>query len=230
MTRSWTWCASRKLFLDLPLAPDKLFGETMQIARPDRMYMWVVAHHGKADVTKVKGAPAGDLAQFQLKFTTTADNQTVDFVPGLGITKYLYAHNGTVAETHLRLAEFHAGAAATPAAEPAASAPAATLKDADNGGKVSLKVGQQVSLQLAGNPTTGYIWNVQPLDDKVLKQVGESSFKAESDLAGAPGVETFVFEAVAPGTATLSLAYARPWETDVKPDKTYSVEVTVTAP
>jgi hypothetical protein len=44
-----------------------------------------------------------------LSLITTADNQTLEFVPGLGITHYTYVHNGTTAEADVRLVEFHLG-------------------------------------------------------------------------------------------------------------------------
>lgn len=98
----------------------------------------------------------------------------------------------------------------------------------DNGREMELKKGQNLVVTLEGNPTTGYSWEVaEPLDQQVLRQVGEPEFKAESDLAGAGGEQILRFEAVNTGQTTLTLVYHRPWEKDVEPLETYSIQVVV---
>jgi inhibitor of cysteine peptidase len=102
----------------------------------------------------------------------------------------------------------------------------ATIDDA--GREMQLKKGQTLVVTLEGNPTTGYSWEVaEPLDEQVLRQVGEAEFKAESDLAGAGGVQVLRFEAVNAGTINLKLVYHRPWEKDVEPLETYSIQAVV---
>jgi inhibitor of cysteine peptidase len=98
----------------------------------------------------------------------------------------------------------------------------------DNGHEMQLKKGQTLVVTLEGNPTTGYSWEAaEPLDEQVLRQVGEAEFKAESDLVGAGGVQILRFEAVNAGQTTLKLVYHRPWEKDVEPLETYSIQVVV---
>ncbi len=99
---------------------------------------------------------------------------------------------------------------------------------ADDGREMQLKKGQTLVVTLEGNPTTGYSWEAaEPLDEQVLRQVGEAEFKAESEALGAGGVQTLRFEAVKAGTTTLKLVYHRPWEEDVDPLETYSIQVVV---
>jgi inhibitor of cysteine peptidase len=98
----------------------------------------------------------------------------------------------------------------------------------DNGSEMQLKKGQTLVVTLEGNPTTGYSWEVEePLDEQVLRQVGEAEFKAESEALGAGGVQILRFEAVNAGQITLKLVYHRPWEKDVEPLETYSIQVVV---
>ncbi len=98
----------------------------------------------------------------------------------------------------------------------------------DNGREMQLKKGQTLVVTLEANPTTGYTWEVaEPLDEQVLRQAGEPEFKPESDLAGAGGVQILRFDAVNVGQTTLKLAYHRPWEKDVEPLETYSIQVVV---
>jgi inhibitor of cysteine peptidase len=95
----------------------------------------------------------------------------------------------------------------------------------DNGREMELKKGQTLVVTLEGNPTTGYSWEVaEPLDEQVLRQVGEAEFKAESEALGAGGVQILRFEAVNAGQTTLKLVYHRPWEEGVEPLETYSLQ------
>ncbi len=96
-----------------------------------------------------------------------------------------------------------------------------------NGQKVTVKPGAEVTVELPGNPTTGYTWEATDLDVNVLKQAGEAEFKAESDLLGAPGMITLKFEAVAAGETTLKLIYHRTFEEGVAPESTFEVNVVV---
>jgi len=101
------------------------------------------------------------------------------------------------------------------------------LDAGDDGSQVELKAGQTLVVSLEGNPTTGYTWEAAELDEQVLQQVGETEFKPESDAIGAGGVQTLSFETANSGQTTLNLVYRRPWETDVEPAETFSVQVVV---
>ena len=98
----------------------------------------------------------------------------------------------------------------------------------DDGREMQFKKGQTLVVTLEGNPTTGYTWEVaETLDEQVLQQVGEPEFKAESEALGAGGVQILRFEAVNAGKTTLKLIYHRPWEKDVDPLQSYSIQVVV---
>jgi inhibitor of cysteine peptidase len=99
---------------------------------------------------------------------------------------------------------------------------------ADAGREMQLKKGQTLVVTLEGNPTTGYSWEVaEPLDEQVLRQVGEAEFEQESEALGAGGVQILRFEAVNAGKFTLKLVYHRPWEEGVEPLETYSLQIVV---
>ena len=97
----------------------------------------------------------------------------------------------------------------------------------DAGSQLELAQGQILVVSLESNPTTGYRWEVSGSTEPALRQVGEAEFEARSDLIGAPGVETFRFEAAGAGEMTLTLAYHRPWEEGIEPLETFSVQVAV---
>jgi len=101
------------------------------------------------------------------------------------------------------------------------------LDERNSGRRIELAKGQVLAISLKANPTTGYTWEVVEIDKHVLEQEGEAEFKPQSDLIGAPGVETFSFRAVNAGETFLKLGYRRPWEKDVETERTFSLRVIV---
>ena len=114
-----------------------------------------------------------------------------------------------------------------------ASAGGGPLKigEADNGKAFTVKVDDTIEVSIVGNPTTGYAWSAA-LSDKdaaILEQVGEPAYEqdqTQGQIVGAGGTYTFTFKAAAKGAATLTLVYARAWES-MEPLHTYAVAVTV---
>jgi inhibitor of cysteine peptidase len=101
------------------------------------------------------------------------------------------------------------------------------VTDADNGKQITIQPGQVVTVTLESNPTTGYSWQVMEIDNAILVQEGDPEYKQASGtggLVGAGGTETFRFKAIAAGETTLSLGYARPWES-VPPIQTFTIQV-----
>jgi inhibitor of cysteine peptidase len=101
------------------------------------------------------------------------------------------------------------------------------VTDKEAGGSVEVAKGGTLEITLEGNPTTGYTWEVESVDDKILKQDGEPEFKAESDAVGAGGMVTLKFKAEEAGETDLKLVYHRPWEEGEDPAETFEVSVTV---
>jgi inhibitor of cysteine peptidase len=104
----------------------------------------------------------------------------------------------------------------------------AQINAADKDKQVTVDAGDQLVITLDGNPTTGYIWEVQDLDTSLLRQAGEPKFSSSNpDLVGSGGTQTLTFTALKAGTTTLTLIYHRPWEKGVAPIDTFSVSVTI---
>ena len=102
-----------------------------------------------------------------------------------------------------------------------------SLSEGDSGSTVELRAGDTMEVVLDGNPTTGFEWETTDVDASVLNQLGDPGFEPDTNLMGSGGKFTFRFEAVASGQTLLKLVYHRPWETDVPPEKTFEVTVTV---
>ncbi|MDD5311095.1 MAG: protease inhibitor I42 family protein [Candidatus Omnitrophica bacterium] len=102
------------------------------------------------------------------------------------------------------------------------------LIEKDNGKLVELTTGNTLIVELPGNPTTGYMWEIVSVNTSVLKQVESATkFKADTKLTGSPGKVTLRFKAAGPGKTMLKLVCHRSWEKKIAPLKTFQVDVVV---
>jgi len=117
----------------------------------------------------------------------------------------------------------------------ASAAPASNtvaVDETSDGGAVTLSVGQELVIALAANPTTGFSWQVDRIDEAVLRQAGDAEFRPATSapgLAGAPSIETLRFQAAGAGETTLTLVYRRPFEAaeTPTPENSFTLRVTV---
>jgi hypothetical protein len=97
------------LILEWPLARGKKFCDADGLARDDGMYCWVVESSGPSALRGLAGIEPGQI-EYQLSYRTNPDDIAYTFLPKVGITSYEYHHHGTVADTELKLTEFHRSA------------------------------------------------------------------------------------------------------------------------
>lgn len=91
---------------------------------------------------------------------------------------------------------------------------------------VRLATGDTLVVNLDGNPTTGYLWEMTA-GRPILKQFGKPTFKPSRNLPGSGGKVTFRFVATAPGRTVLEMIYHRSFEKGVPPLKTFKLPVEV---
>jgi predicted secreted protein len=113
-----------------------------------------------------------------------------------------------------------AAAAESPAAPPAPAAPSAPLTDTD--AERTLKVGEEVEVQLPESAGTGYAWELSapPPAGVVLvdKRVDVPARPAGSaPVAGGGQTVVFRLRATAPGRADLVFVHRQPWR-EPQPD------------
>jgi inhibitor of cysteine peptidase len=101
------------------------------------------------------------------------------------------------------------------------------LVEEDSGGTIVMFAGETFEIVLEGNPTTGYQWEVEPLDTPSLEQIGQPSYELSSDAIGAGGIYTFRFRAAAVGSTGVRLLYRRSFEKDVPPARVFEANVLV---
>ena len=89
-------------------------------------------------------------------------------------------------------------------------------------------VGETFTLELDANATTGYSWSQKIKDTNVVTYVTNLYVAKVTDpqIVGSGGTDTFTFKAVGKGTTTITLAYARVWES-VTPAQTRTITITV---
>lgn len=103
------------------------------------------------------------------------------------------------------------------------------LGRADAGTVRRLDVGDEVTIRLAENPSTGYRWTVTnsapavlaPLEDRIVSSSGKPGAAAERELG---------YTATAPGIATLELVQRRAWESPAAALDRFAVTIEVTGP
>jgi hypothetical protein len=100
-----TFMVDDNLFFQWPLHQDAKFCDDEAKKRDDGMYCWVVI--GAGTEKSIKGVSASDQPFFHLQYRTLPDDTAIDLVPGIGLLSYQYHHHGTVADTELKLIEFH---------------------------------------------------------------------------------------------------------------------------
>jgi hypothetical protein len=96
--------STRSAVIDSGLAAGRLYGgEPDRGDRPDADYAW----HVEVPISIADSAPWRRLALvpmgWRIAYRTLPDHEVLDFVPGVGITRYVYSHHGTVADTDVRL-------------------------------------------------------------------------------------------------------------------------------
>ena len=105
------------------------------------------------------------------------------------------------------------------------SADAPVVTQAQDGGTVALAKGETLTVELAGNPTTGYEWTLARIDAAFLRLAG-ATYAPDSSAIGSGGTYTFRFEALHAGATTLGLVYRRSWEpSDADPTFTLAVNI-----
>jgi len=100
-----------------------------------------------------------------------------------------------------------------------------------NGSETALAIGELLIVTLDSNATTGFSWNLSTISDTAVIQKVSDEYVAptptDPPLMGQGGQEVWTFEALAAGTATISMKYIQPWEQNPEPANTFNITVIV---
>ena len=96
-----------------------------------------------------------------------------------------------------------------------------------NDTNITVTAGEQFSVSLESNPTTGYSWAIRISEgaDKILI-IGSEFAKTKPGRQGEGGEQLWRFKALSTGDIKLDLIYIRPWEKE-EPAKTITFYVKV---
>ena len=77
---------------------------------------------------------------------------------------------------------------------------------------VPVKLNETVVVRLSSNPTTGFDWYLDKLDQKSLKLLSDNYLPTKTGLVGSGGIKEFKFKAVKKGNKVINFLYYRVWE------------------
>jgi inhibitor of cysteine peptidase len=84
------------------------------------------------------------------------------------------------------------------------------LTQEDSGGHRTARVGDELSVVLPENPTTGYRWHSE-IDATTLQPIGDR-YQGPTEPRGAAGTRRLTFRILRPGPAHLRVVKRRAWE------------------
>jgi inhibitor of cysteine peptidase len=84
------------------------------------------------------------------------------------------------------------------------------LTQEDSGGTRSIRVGDEITVVLAENPTTGYRWHADIDTDRL--QLTADDYEGPERPVGAAGMRRLTFAPLQPGQTRLHLVKRRSWE------------------
>ena len=85
---------------------------------------------------------------------------------------------------------------------------------------------EETTIQMKGNPTTGYNWFYEISDESIIAVEENVKYLGDDMIVGAPSMCTYTITALKPGQTTLHFEYKRPWES-VEPIETKDYYITV---
>lgn len=121
-----------------------------------------------------------------------------------------------------------------PGAPTSVTAPSVTVQGGpvvftDSAVAVVVVAGQDFSIRLPANPSTGYVWRVTEVPNQTVVDLidTDGSYQPpQAQMPGAEGSQVFGFRAVATGTTQIVLTYERPFDPDDSPTvETFTFEV-----
>lgn len=101
------------------------------------------------------------------------------------------------------------------------------ITEADNGTNISLKNGENFTLQLRGNPSTGYSWELNVSEGLSILSDEYIQDPAPENSTGVPGIHSWIIEAVDQGSQQVNGIYKRPWEKTTGTEDNFTLNVEV---
>jgi inhibitor of cysteine peptidase len=101
------------------------------------------------------------------------------------------------------------------------------FNEKDNGALVEVPRGSKVTIELPENPTTGFQWIVNAIDELFLAPEGDAFLTGNQMGLGGGGVRRFFFRAKGSGCTSLSLIQKRAWQSDNEATGSFKLAVQI---
>ena len=103
------------------------------------------------------------------------------------------------------------------------------LDESQNGRSVSINAGQNISINLRANPSTGYRWSVAGNDEAILPLISRDykQREAEPGMVGVGGTLNLIFKGIKAGQVKLKLEYSKPLASEGDTVKYFEMDITV---
>ncbi len=88
------------------------------------------------------------------------------------------------------------------------------IVQSDRGKTFELSQDDIISIRLDENPSTGYQWEVEAFDARIVELQNSDYTRATGTGVGAGGIRTFTFKARSLGTVEIRLKLRRAWESE----------------
>ena len=99
-----------------------------------------------------------------------------------------------------------------------------TIENKKQNENITVKKGQEFTIILESNPTTGYQW-IPTFNTSIIKLVSHNFQPSTTKLMGSPGTDIFKFKATNQGTESLKMIYKRSWEKEFVKEKVFVIKV-----
>ncbi|MCO5383667.1 MAG: protease inhibitor I42 family protein [Methanosarcina barkeri] len=101
------------------------------------------------------------------------------------------------------------------------------VTEADNGTSISLKNGENFTLQLRENPSTGYSWQLNVSKGLTILSDGYTQDEAPEGKVGVPGNRSWIIEAVDQGSQQVNGIYKQSWMNTTGTEENFTLTVEV---
>jgi inhibitor of cysteine peptidase len=93
---------------------------------------------------------------------------------------------------------------------------------------IEAQAGQNFTIILKGNATTGYQWQfAKPLDENIVQLISSKYLADKTKLVGAGGKQVWIFKALKAGQTNISFKYVRSWEKNTAPQNEESFVIVI---
>ncbi|HII02003.1 TPA: protease inhibitor I42 family protein [Methanosarcinaceae archaeon] len=101
------------------------------------------------------------------------------------------------------------------------------VTEADSGKTISLKNGENFTLKLRENPSTGSSWQLNLSEGLSILDDYYTQDPAPEGMTGVPGNHTWIIEAEAPGSQQIDGIYKQSWMDTTGEEETFNLTVEV---